>query len=385
MNARALRLAASLLAAVPGVLAGQLRTHFRASGVYEVYTFDTLLTYNKMQEFAAPIGVDLSFGRAVDVSLSSGYVSLVLTSANTAQLPHQDIRGMLNTEVRIGYNLVPGRLILVANGSVPTGVRPAATDELSILGAVSSDVIGFAVPSLGTGGSVGGGVVGALPVGRFAVGVGATYSYPLAYKPVDGDPRELQPGADIRGRLGIEGALARTTFLRAAAVVGVKAKDRFADTTQNKLGARLIGYVELVQGLGNMQLTAYGYDVYRGSPSVEPTAVGQAILPKGNLIVAGLRHSIPVGRSLSVSPRVEYRMPTQSQVDSTDASGFPVTYSRLLKTGSSVRIGADLRQTLRPGMAVALYGSGLFGDVRQAGYDVPLSGWRAGLVLEFTP
>jgi hypothetical protein len=121
-----------------------------------------------------------------------------------------------------------------------------------------------------------------------------------------------------------------------------------------------------------MQLTVYGFDVYRGQPSIEGTALGPALLPKGNLIAAGFRHAIPVSRSFSVAPRAEWRMSTSADTDG----------SRLTKAGSSIRIGLDARQTFSPGLALALFGSGLFGDIRPpGGADIPVSGWRAGLMF----
>jgi hypothetical protein len=54
----------------------------------------------------------------------------------------------------------------------------------------------------------------------------------------------------------------------------------------------------------------------------------------------------------------------------------------LRKAGSSLRIGLDARQTFSPGLTLALFGSGLFGDIRPTGgADIPLSGWRAGLMF----
>jgi hypothetical protein len=279
---------------------------------------------------------------------------------------------MLDTQLRVGINLIPGKLILVTTSTLPSGVRPAATEGLSVLGAMSSDIIGFAVPSLGGGTTVGGGLVGAVPVGSFALGLGVTYAHPFVYHPISGDPTRLQPGSEFRGRLGIEGPLARKTFLRVAGVVGVRAKDTFAEQRQNGIGARYIGYLSLMQGFGTMQLNAYLFDVYRGSPAIEPTAVGAAVLPKGNLLVGGLRHTIPLGQTLSVAPRVEYRI----------SQAAPDTASAQRKAGSSVRVGLDVRKGLIPGLSAVLYGSGLFGNVRQGGVDIPLSGWRAGLVVE---
>jgi hypothetical protein len=288
-------------------------------------------------------------------------------------------------------NVVPGRLIAIVSGAVPTGVKSVDQQEVSILAALASDVIGFAVPSIGSGGTVGGGLVAAVPVGRFALGLGATYTYPLSYQPLVGSSDEIRPGAEIRGRAGLEGPLGRTTYLRVATVVARRSKDEFGGATQNGVGTRVIGYLELAQGFGNTQLTIYGYDVYRGSPQLEATAVGQAILAKGNLIAGGLRFSLPVTARLSIVPRAEFRYSTQAPGSFTDTSnppdGTPDTFVQgpMEKAGSSLRFGLDARQRLADAVAVVLNGGFLTGNISQSGTDIGLSGFRFGLLLEVTP
>jgi hypothetical protein len=368
-------LAAALLLCVSGAASAQVRTTVRAQAVYESYAFDPGFTFSKVTEVAVPVGIDVAYGR-MTATLSSGYVSLALEPDD-----YDRVSGLIDTELRIGFSLIPGRLIAVFTGSVPTGVKVDSA-QAAVLTPIASDVIGFAIPTLGMGGSVGGGLVAALKAGKFAVGAGATYSYPFTYQPFENSTTELVPGAEVRGRIGIEGPLAQRTYLRFAGVFAARGKDEFGDVVQSGIGHRLIGYAELVQGLGTMQLTVYGFDVYRGDPSIE----GAAVLPKGNLLAAGLRHTIPVTSSLSVAPRAEWRMSTAAPVTSADADGTPLTFGSLQKVGTSVRLGLDLTQALARGVSVSAFGSGLFGDVRPTGgSDIPISGWRAGLILNVTP
>ena len=85
---------------------------------------------------------------------------MVQITADGAAQPNEAIQGPLDTEVRVSYDVIPGRLIVLVNGSAPTGTTVPAS-ELSVLGAISSDIIGFTAPSLGAGGDVGGGFVAA--------------------------------------------------------------------------------------------------------------------------------------------------------------------------------------------------------------------------------
>ena len=369
-------LAAGLLLTVTGAASAQVRTTVRAQTVYESYSFDPGFTFNKVTEFAVPVGVDMSFGRRVDVTLSTGYVSLDVEPEDE----YESVSGLVDTELRFGINLIPGRLIAVFTGVVPTGVKVDSA-QAGVLTPIASDVIGFAIPTLGMGASVGGGLVGAFSMGKFALGLGATAVYPFSYEPFQNSTTQLAPGGEIRARLGVEGPLASRTYMRVAGVFAARGKDEFGDVVQSGIGQRVIGYAELSQGIGRTQLTVYGFDVYRGDPSIE----GPAVLPKGNLIAAGLRHAIPVTSSFSLAPRAEWRMSTAAPVTSTDADGLPETFGSLEKVGSSLRFGLDATQALARGVSVSAFGSGLVGDVRpDGGSDIPLSGWRAGLILNYT-
>jgi len=199
MSARRTAFTGALLLLTTSGASAQIRSTVRAQAVYESYAFDPGLAFDKVTEFSIPVGVDLSFGRRLDVTLSSGFVSLQVEPGSD-----QSASGMIDTELRFGVNLIPGRLIAVVTGAVPTGVKVDSA-RAAILTPIASDVIGFAIPTLGTGGSFGGGLVGAMSAGKFAIGMGATYSYPFSYQPFQNSTTELVPGAELRGRLGIEG------------------------------------------------------------------------------------------------------------------------------------------------------------------------------------
>jgi len=371
MRYRAIVLTAGTLLLTVGAASAQVRTTVRAPTIFESSYFEPGLAYDRVQEFAAPVGISVSAGR-FDVTLSSGYATLDVRPDTR----FNRLAGMLDTEARVGINLIPGRLIAVITGRLPTGTKVDSA-QAEVLAPIASDVIGFAIPTLGSGASLGGGFVGALQAGRFAVGFGATYAYPFTYQPYNDNALELVPGSEIRARLGLEGPIARNTYLRFAGVFALKGQDEYAGTLQAKLGQRYIGYAEVVQGIGRMQLTLYGFDVYRGAPSFENTSVGTAFLPKGNLLAAGFRHRIPVTRSLAVAPRVEWRISTQA--DTTAGSS-------LTKAGQSLRLGIDINQALSRGLTLGLYGSGFFGDIRpQGGFDIPVKGARGGIVLTVTP
>lgn len=373
---RRLLLAALAVGVAPTVRA-QSPVSFRTSVVFESYSFDAGLSFDHLSELTIPVTARIDFGRTGNLVISSGFASVDLSSADPTQLVDQQVSGALDTQARLSFNVVPDRFVFLVTGAAPTGVQTVEFDELSVLGAISSDLIGFAISELGTGGNVGAGFAGAIPVGRMAVGFGATFQQPFRYEPVAGSGDELRSGNEFRLRGGLEGAIGSRTYIRFAGIFARRGKDEINDVTQNGVGHRLVGYLSVNQGLGrSASLTVYGFDVFRSDPQIEATAVGAAVLPRGNLVAAGARLAFTVAPGTQITPRVEYRG-SAAAPDTTDTS--------LQKLGDSFRFGVELRRRLNPGLALVLQGGGLTGDVRQSGTDVGFTGYRAGLHLEVTP
>lgn len=364
------------LAVSPGVVSAQSGLNVRTAVLYESYTFDAGLLFNKVTEMTVPIAISFGLGRFGNLAISTGYAKAEITSTDPTQISDQQISGVLDTEARLSFDLIPGRLVGIVSGAVPTGTKTVAFEELSVLGAISSDLIGFSAANLGTGGNVGAGFAGAVPVGRMALGFGATFRKPLTYEPVLGRTTELRPGAEIRLRGGLEGAIATRTYIRLAAIYARREKDVVSDSTRNGVGNRIIGYVSLNQGLGSASVTVYGFDVFRGNPQLESTAAGAAILPRGNLLAAGLRFDFPLGRTTTVEPNVEYRV--------SDAAPDASTTS-LERLGESFRYGVDLRIRATRRWAIVLQGGGISGYVTQSAARINFRGFRSALHLEFTP
>jgi hypothetical protein len=286
----------------------------------------------------------------------------------------------LDTEVRLSLNLVPGKAMVLLTGALPTGTKSVEQQELSVLGAISSDVIGFATSSLGTGGNVGAGFAGAVPLGRWAAGFAGSFKQPLGYQPVLGESRQLKPGSEMRLRGGLEGPLGRRTYLRVAGILARTAKDRVgiagSDSVRNGVGNRLITYLSINQGIGRLGLTLYGFDVLRGDPQIEQTAQGAAILPRGNLLALGGRLDFPLGAATTLTPNAEWRV--------SDAAPDAKTKA-LERLGGSLRLALDLRHRLSPAFSLVLQGGRTSGYVYQAGNRVDLSGFRVATHLEITP
>ncbi|MFQ6046560.1 MAG: hypothetical protein ACE5PT_09450 [Gemmatimonadales bacterium] len=377
MTYRGMALAA-LLVALPSGAAAQGVTSVRSAVLYESYDFGGGIFVDKVSELTIPVVVNLQLARNIAMTLSGGFASVNLTSSDPEELPNQSLSGPLDTELRLSLNVVPRRLVVLATGAVPTGNKSVAREELAILGVLSSDVIGFSAANLGAGGNFGGGLVGAIPIGRWALGYGGTFRQPMEYQPIRGiADTTLSPGSEFKLRAGLEGPVARRTYFRFAGIYAARQKDKVSGATRNGIGNRLIGYLSINHGIGGRgsSITLYAFDVFRGDPQIEPTAVGAAVFPRGNLVAAGVRVALG-GRSMTVTPRVEYRISAQA-ADTSDTT--------LRRAGLSWRFGVDVRRRLTSRASAVIQLGGITGNVVQSGTNIGLSGFRVGAHLEYRP
>ena len=370
MNAARVVIATVFVSLCAVAAPAQVPIQTRVAFFSETYSFDPGLIFQRINEYTVPVGITVPIGDKGEVALSTGYAHVVLRSADRQQLADQKLSGFLDTEARVSWNVIPGRLTVLATGAIPTGITTVSGDELSVLGAIASDIIGFVSPSVGSGGRVGLGFAGAVPIGSWAIGLGATVREAFRYTAVTGSTSPLKPGREVRVRGGVEGRLGQRTYVRAATIYSYRAKDLKGDSTQNGIGNRIVGYLSINQGIGNTSLFLYGFDVWRGSPQLEETALGAAVLPRGNLIGAGMSWFLPITRHLSVTPRGELR---------NSAQDWPLRLA-----GRSLRGGVDLRYQITPRVAVVGQAGGVSGFLVQESERIHFDGLRTAIHVEWT-
>jgi hypothetical protein len=364
-----------LLAAAP-VLPAQDAERLRMSAITESYSFGSGYPIRSMSQTTLPVTLDVSLGRRASLVLSTGFMSVSLRGVDSTGTFALDQNTPLDTELRLDVSVVPQRLVAFLAGTVPTSRQTIEESDLSILVGLTNDAVGFSVPTFGSGGNVATGFSAAVPVGSFALGVAATGVYSFAYQPVVSRPAELQPGAEARLRLGIEGPLSTRTYLRTAASLVMRQRDELDGFAGHTLGRRLITYVSVEQGLGPAMLGLYVFDVFRGTPQLEPTAAGVAVLPRGNLLVAGSNIALVLGRHTSLVPGIEYRVSTAAATaESTE----------LLRQSSSFRASAELRHRLRAPLTLIVRGEGALGEAVDGATYYDMRGYRASVRLELTP
>src|SRR5207237_2248756 len=130
------------------------------------------------------VGLSHRLAPSLTVDLSSGYAhAAAATTGGTLELS-----GPTDTDVRLSWASVSGRLIVSVAGTLPTGKRAVDTSAVPLLSALATEVLNFTTPSFGTGGGVTGGFATAFKLGeRWALGVGGSYRWYARYKPMEGD------------------------------------------------------------------------------------------------------------------------------------------------------------------------------------------------------
>jgi hypothetical protein len=345
-----------------------------SSTVFESYTPGEGSGFSRVTELSLPTTLRFEFGRRASLVVSGGYVRVSIDGVGPDGQVERSLSGFVDSEARLTVNLVPDRLFLLVTAAAPTGITEVAQDDVGILGPLSSDVIGFATTSLGSGGNMGFGVAGAVPVGSMALGYGASFQEAFSFLPVLGSVQDLKPGRELRLRAGLEGPLARGTYLRLATIVSGRQRDLLGGEVGNGIGHRVAGYVAIEHMVGGANLSAYAFDIYRSAPRIEPTALGTAIVPRGNTLALGTALSITLGRATTFAPRIEYRTSAIEIASSGDSQSL----------GSTLRFGADVRLRVFRGTTLVVEGSGLVGDFNPGIATTDLSGYRTGIHLEWT-
>lgn len=361
--------------ALPGQPASsQVSVGVRGAAVFESYDLSPSLDsmVDNVSELSVPLVATAQIGRRARLTLATGYARVSVR--NQAQ-ETSEITGLLDTKLRLEFQALRDRVTLFTTSSFPTATATLGSDAIPLLGVLASDVVGFAAPTLGAGGAVGGGIAVAVPVGGMALGLASSFSANGTYEPIEGQASEFRPGAELRVRAGIEGPVARRSFLRISGVFARRGNDEINGASATSIGNRFSGYLFLEQGLGSSTLVLYAFDMFRADAGLESTPVGTTLLNRGNVFVAGAQWSFPFSSGTAFAPRVELR-DSRSEVDG-EGSG-------LKRLGRTARFGADLSQRLGGRLTGVLRADGLVGNVAHTslGGDADIRGYRLTLQVE---
>jgi hypothetical protein len=354
------------LAAQGGGPTDGVGTAARTGLMFDGYYFGSSYAFDHVVEWTVPVSLSHRLGPSLTVDLSSGYAhASALTTSGTLE-----VSGPTDTDVRLSWAALSGRLIVSVAGTLPTGKKAVDTSSVPLLSALATEVLNFTTPSFGTGGGVTGGFATAFKLGeRWAAGVGGSYRWHARYTPVVGSG-DLEPGGEGRVRLGAEGPVGGRGYFRGAAVYATSGADTLGAGSRSASGPRVLLYSGLSFPAGRGTLSLYAYDRYRLRPHGYDSTVVQ--VPRGNVLALGARLERPLSPALSLAPNVEFRH---------ELAG-PATGSLAL-LGWLVRPGVDVRYRASGALTVLVQGQAAFGRLADNGSSVSLVGPRAVLLLEW--
>ncbi|MGH7751341.1 MAG: hypothetical protein ACREN5_00865, partial [Gemmatimonadales bacterium] len=333
------------------------------------YSFGSGLAFDRVTQITLPASVVHRFSPRLTVDVSTAFATASVRTAGGSSL---SISGLVDTDVRAVLSIVPSRLLFTLVTTLPTGRTSVADTVVPLFGVLATDLLDFSMPSFGSGGAVTGGLASAFRLGSdWALGAAASYRYTLNYSPVAGSG-QLEPGDELRLRVGLEGPLGGGTYLRSALVVTASGGDTLTGSQSSITGDRLLGYAAMSLPFGRSVASFYAFDMYRMRPRGFNTTYKNAVqVPRGNVMVLGARLDRPLSPTMRLSPALEFR---------NEVVGSGNSFQTL---GSLFRFGADLRWRVAASATVVFQGQLAFGSVQDQGTSVSVFGPRIGALIEW--
>lgn len=343
----------------------------RTGTVLDAYYLGSGHAFDHVVEWTVPVGLSHRFGSRVAVDLSSAYAhaSAATTSGTLA------VSGATDTDIRLTWVAATGHMVVSLVGTLPTGKKAVDSAAVPLLSVLATEVLGFTTPSFATGGGVTGGFASAFKVGeRWAAGFGGSYRWHASYTPVVAGGK-LEPGGEVRVRLGAEGPVGRSGggYLRGAAVYATSGADTLVAGSKSVTGGRILLYSALSLPAGRSTVSLYAYDRYRLRPGGSDTAAIR--VPRGNVLAFGARLERPLSPTLRLAPNIEFR----HELAAPDSGSLTLL-------GWLLRPGIDVRYRAGGAVTFLIQGQAAFGRLANPGAAEPsvsIVGPRAVLLVEW--
>src|SRR5262249_20434258 len=149
--------------------------------------------------------------------------------------------------------------------NAPTGMYRVPTGQAAAAGAMGSNFIVYPISSMGSGFASTLGIVYALNVVDWYVGLGVSGRHSqqfVAFAVSQTSTLRCTPGDELRARIGADRAFG-DGHLAVGAIFSTYGKDK-ADSTSFATGSRILGTASWSQPLGSGDMTISGWDLFRG-------------------------------------------------------------------------------------------------------------------------
>lgn len=197
-----------------------LAPSYRRWSFIDPITVDSL-SVKRADQFTLPISISVSPLRNVTLDVSAAYARSTISYSAPGSLPQLELSGFTDAKIRAAARLLGDRLWLTLGTNVPTGKDRLGGDEATVIRAIGSPVLRMRTPALGNGTGITGGFVYTGVVGRWAVGLGASYEIRGSYTPLEAalagstTLSDLDPAEAVHFSLGFDRILGqgRMSFL----------------------------------------------------------------------------------------------------------------------------------------------------------------------------
>lgn len=340
---------------------------------YRSWTIESDSAEVTISQFHLPAVGSFRLGENVDFVLSTAYASSSLEPEGESSLSLASAAGV---KAQLFVRLLRNRLMLQGGANLPTGGTALDLDELTVVQALSSPLLGFRLKHYGEGFNVGGGAALALPVGGSATfGLGGGFVRRGSYEFLDGDD-DYQPGAEVSGSAGLDFQNGDVPIVRFDATYRMFGEDELGDQPIFEEGDQI-----------ELQATASTPP----SPFMARATV-RSVMKEDNTAISGAGEEIEsttldAGRSVQLDGALSYGISEAARIgvageflqfsgaadSSQDGQTFGVGPTFDLGLGSRARLGLE-----------ALWLSGQTDDVDEIP-GVDLSGFSVAFGLFFAP
>ena len=358
-----LRLLPIVIAAAPAALAAQ-GTAVRAGPQYVSYTIGGSVD-RTISQFAVPIAVILPVTSKFSIDIGTAFATSTVTSGGGSS----SISGLTDTQIRANYAF-GANVILTIGLNAPTGKSTLDPTQVVAASLVGSDLLGFPVPSMGTGFAATAGLAVAGDAGEWTLSAGASMRKATQYQPFSdttgGANYKFTPGDEYRVRVGADRAAGggHVSLGMSYSAFGSDLAQTATPTTYST-GNRLLSQALYARPLGDggKEFFLTMWDLY--------TSEGQllgGLAPSQNIFNLGAALALHKG-DLVFEPNLEGRLWSR-----TGGGGF------IGSGGLRLRIPAG-NFIVYPGAAAS------FGSLTDPGTSssASFSGYRASLTIHWVP
>lgn len=319
-----------LLAAALGALIGlpaSAQTTVGVEAQFKGYSFDEGLGPSAAQLLIVPVAVRLPLSSAFQADLFGAWAEGKVERAGATY----ELTGPTDAQVKLSWTAKPWAVLSVA-ANLPTGNESHDAQESVVAAVLATDLLGFRESTWGTGFALTSGLATATRLGRWGVGLGASYRMADGFEPSPDQPITYQPGNEMRLRLGFDRNVGEAGKLSLGATVQNFTDDRITSGGQDPRNLFHAGKRFMLDGsyafrLGSQTWSVYGSNLWRERGDLFLSVVdaaGQVLgdstvaTGKQNLLSVGVGGAIPLGSLYRLRPSADFRLQSREEQDGSD-------------------------------------------------------------------